>query len=153
MRVTTENITRTPENIPKVGNKTKKKSFKIFENRALTLQKSTLNPPKSMPRRCSKKDRIQTPSWGAHPSIFFSHFSDFEASWLPRWPQVGGQDGPKVDKKSIPKSMKILSRLGTPEFSKIFDFGGQHGSKLASKSDLKSMLTSRDECFENHCFS
>ena len=59
----------------------------------------------------------------------------------PTWPQVGSQDGGKMEKKSMQKSIKNLMHLGI-DFWK--DFGGfgeakwsQVGTKIASKIILK----------------
>ena len=49
--------------------------------------------------------------------------------------------------------MKFWRPLGRPEFRKIFDFGSQHGGKLAPKSKPKSMLSSKSVFWKKHCFS
>ena len=49
--------------------------------------------------------------------------------------------------------MKILKRVGTRKNWKVFDFGGQHGGKLVSKSDQKSMLTSKGDFVKKLYFS
>ena len=54
--------------------------------------------------------------------VFWVHFSGFEPSWPPRWPHVGSQDGAKIDKHSMRKTMKNWRLLGSPKIRKIFDF-------------------------------
>ena len=48
---------------------------------------------------------------------------------------------------------KFWSLLGTSKNQKIFDFGGQHGGKLAPKSKPKSMLSSQGLFLKKPCFS
>ena len=48
--------------------------------------------------------------------------------------------------------MKFWRPLGRPYFRKIFDFGGQHGGKLAPKSKPKSMLSSKGVFSKNLVF-
>ena len=110
-------------------------------------------PQKIEANSLQKQVRIQNRSWGATPSFFKAIISDFEASWLPRWFYIGGQDGAKIDKKSMQKKMKFWRPLGTSKNRKIFDFGGQHGGKLAPKSMPKSMLSSKGAFKQKPCFS
>ena len=49
--------------------------------------------------------------------------------------------------------MKFWRPLGTSKNRKIFDFGGQHGGKLAPKSKPKSMLSSKGVFLKKLCFS
>ena len=49
--------------------------------------------------------------------------------------------------------MKFWRPLGTSPNRKIFDFGGQHGGKLAPKSVPKSMLSSKGRLKKKPCFS
>ena len=49
--------------------------------------------------------------------------------------------------------MKFWRPLGTSKNRKIFDFGGQHGGKLAPKSKPKSMLSSKGGFLKKPRFS
>ena len=63
------------------------------------------------------------------------------------------QDGAKVDKKSIPKSIKKTMPLGIDFLN---DFGRSWGAKwdqVGIKIDPKSMLTSKSDLFKKPCFS
>ena len=63
------------------------------------------------------------------------------------------QDGAKVDRKSIPKSIKKTMPLGI-DF--LDDFGRSWGAKwdqVGIKIDPKSMLTSKSAVFKKPCFS
>ena len=90
--------------MPKVSQEARKSIPKIIEHRALT-------PPKIEAKRLlnglPKQSRIKSQQGGATQKFLEAIFWDFEASSLPRWAHVGGQDGAKIDKKSMPKTMKI----------------------------------------------
>ena len=82
--------------MPKLSQEAQKNHPNIIENRGLT-------PPKIEAKRLlnglQKQVRIQSRSRGPASQNLGAIFSDFEASWLPRWTHVGGQDGAKIDKK------------------------------------------------------
>ena len=64
-------------------------------------------------------------------------------SWWPTWPQLGSQNGAKIDKKSIQKMIKILMPPET-RFLRYFDgFWVDFGGMLASKMESRWMLSSR----------
>ena len=54
-------------------------------------------------------------------------------SWWPTWPQLGPQNGAKIDQKSKQKINKILMPLEIRFSTDFLDFGVQNGGKLASK--------------------
>ena len=103
--------------------------------------------------RSSKACSYPASLLGGCAAKFWGLFSHFKAYWRPRWLHVGGQDGPKIDKKRCPKTINFWTPLGRPSFQKIFDLGGQHGRKLAPKSRPKSMLSSKGGFYKKHCFS
>ena len=96
-------------------------------------------------------------SWAilGHPGRFWKRLGPswkrlwgvLEASWavlgrkrLPTWLQVGSQNGAKIYKKSIPKSINCLMPLRIVIFLFFFDFWNQKpnhvGSKMHSKIDF-----------------
>ena len=84
---------------------------KTSKNHPENLQKSSPDPSKIDARtflnEVQKQCRIKNQQGGATPDSFRVIFSDLEPSWPPRWTHVGGQDGAKIDKKSMRKTMKF----------------------------------------------
>ena len=112
-------LARAAEKMPKVSQDARKiiqKSEKIQPRPLKIDAKTVLNDVQRQDR--IKKNR----SWGAPPPFFWSPpcqlfrpiFSKFEPSWPPRWAHVGGQDRPKIDKKSMRKRMNFWRPLGKP---------------------------------------
>ena len=85
----------------------------------------------------------------------------FERPFFRILSRLGPQDGPmleaKMDPKSIknrcPKTIKFWRPLGTSKNRKISGFGGQHGGKLAPKSRPRSMLSSKGGILKKLRFS
>ena len=79
------------------------KSAKNLQKWSKNLRKSTPDPSKidakTVLNDVQKQNRIKNRSWGAAGPFLEAIFSNLELSWPPRWAHVGGQDGPKIDKK------------------------------------------------------
>ena len=93
-----------------------------------------------MPKWCSKARSYSEPLWGATAEFLSPLFLDFEASWLSRCLQVGGQDGAQIDKKTMPKNDEFLKASWKPKISKNLRFWrptwGQVGIQIGTKIDL-----------------
>ena len=109
------------------------KTFKIEAKLGPEAPKWSQNGAKTAKKSENNKD--PTKKWG--DSI---HAAPFWSKMWPTWPQVGFQKRTKIDKKSMPKSIKKLMHLGIDFWE---DLGGfwepkwSHvGTKIASGSDL-----------------
>ena len=73
-------------------------------------QKSNPRPPKidakMVLNEIHKQGCMHIHSWGAPPEFLDRIWRQFGASWAPRWPQ----DGPKLEAKTEPKSIKNRCR-------------------------------------------
>ena len=88
---------------------------------------------------------IPNPFLRAALKCFGTIFSNYGPSWTPSWAQFGSQVGTKIDKITIPKSIKILTYF---KIDFLVDFGrflSQHGPKLTPKSNQKWMSTSKGD--------
>ena len=74
-------------------------------------------------------------------------FSNFEPSWPPRWAHVGGQDGPKIDKKSMPKNDQILKASWKAIISENLRFWRPTWRQVGTKIEAEI-----DVIFERRCF-
>ena len=116
----TRNLQNGPQKPPKWRPKPSKSEPKSGQEGARTTKKSKNNID---PTKRGAASHSAPPFW--------------RKMW-PTWPQLGSQDGAKMEKKSMQKSIKNLMHLGI-DFWKDFDgFGGENGSKLAPKNDQKS---------------
>ena len=70
----------------------------------------------------------------------------------PTWPQLGSQDGAKMEKKSMQKSIKKSMPFKIDFWSDFGGFWEGKGTKLAPKWDQKSMLTSIGDFSKNLIF-
>ena len=90
---------------------------------------------------------FRTALGGATREFLSPLFLDFEASWLPRCFQVGGQDGAQIDKKTMPKNDEFLKASWKPKISKILRFWrptwGQVGIQIGTNIDLVSKIAQR----------
>ena len=136
-------------NHPKYLKNTFKKRWKINP-------KSIKNPPKIDQK--STKNRSWRPlgaswgvlnvlgaSWGRLGGLLGRLGGLLGASWWPTWLQVDPQKGAKIDQKSKQKSINFSMPLG---IWFLQDFGGfweEHGGKLASKIEPKTMLSSKGD--------
>ena len=77
-------------------------------------------------------------SWGRLGSLCL-----LGASWWPTWLQVDPQKGTKIDQKSNQKSINFSMPLGIRFLQDFGGFGEENGSKLASKIEPKTMLSSK----------
>ena len=125
----TRNLQTGPQNLPKSTPKSTKKS----KNRAPTSPKWSQDGARRAPK--SKKNIDPTKKRAASHSV--------PPFWWKKsltWLKVGLQNRAKIDKKSIPKSIKNLMHLGIDFLS---DFDGflvpkwsQVGTKMGSKIDV-----------------
>ena len=114
---------------------------KTYTNQQKIIQKSSPDPPKIEAKKLvnglQKQVRIQSRSRGAPSQIFGIIFSDFEASWLPRWLHVGGQDGAKIDKKSMQKKDEILKASWNLQKSENLRFWRATWKQVGTKIDAE----------------
>ena len=77
---------------------------------------------------------------GATERLIWTQFSDFEPSWAPRWAHVGGQNGPQIEKQSMPPNIEILKaswNLQKSENLRIWGpTWGQVGPKIEAEIDV-----------------
>ena len=120
--------------MPKVSQEASKHHPKIMENRALT-------PPKIEAKRLlnglQKQVRIQSRSRRAPCQSFRAIFSNFEASWLPRWTHVGGQDAPIINKKNDAKKHEILKASWKAIISENLRFWKATWKQVGTKIDAE----------------
>ena len=71
----------------------------------------------------------------------------------PTWPQLGSQDGAKMEKKSMQKSIKNLMHLGIDFWKDLEGFWEPKWSHVGTQIDQKSMWFAKSGFSKNHCFS
>ena len=73
-------------------------------------------------------------------------------SWLPRWPHVGGQDGAKIDKKSMPKNDEILKASWNLQKSENLRFWRATWRQVGTKIDAEIDVIFERRFFEKTLF-
>ena len=137
------------------------KTSKILEK---YIQKTMKNQPKIDQK--STKNRSWRPlgaswgvlnvlgaSWGRLGGLLGRLGGLLGASWWPTWLQVEPQKGAKIDQKSKQKSINFSMPLGIRFLEDFGGFWDQNGSKLASKIEPKTMLSSKGDFLKKHRFA
>ena len=105
-----------------------------------------------MPKWCSKARSYSEPLWGATSEFLSPLFLDFEASWLPRCPQVGGQDGAQIDKKPMPKNDEFLKASWKLKISKHLRFWRPAWRLVGTKIEAEIDVIFERRLFEKTLF-
>ena len=83
-------------------------------------------------------------------TLGFMRVAVFWSKKWPTWLQLGPQNGAKINKKSKPKSIKILVPLGVGFWSVFGGFWEANGAKLAPKTHQKSISTSEGPFYKKY---
>ena len=67
----------------------------------------------------------------------------------PTWPQLGSQDGAKMEKKSMQKSIKKLMHLGIDFWKDLEGFWEPKWSHVGTQIDQKSMPIAKSDFLKN----
>ena len=128
------------------------------------LQSGAQKPPKWSPepskiepkwgqegaRTAQKSKNNINPTKNRSDSISVAPF--YWKTW-PTWPQLGSQDGAKMEKKSMQKSIKNLMHLGIDFWKDLEGFWEPKWSHVGTQIDQKSMPIAKSVFLKNPVFA